>query len=112
MDWTQIGLALIAALGGGLASLFLLPEKKQAARLDNAERVIAKYETLLEEYKKQNDLLRKRVEELENKSKNDLAERDLRIKELEKQVRTLEDKLHSLEQKRGKDGRFVKNQID
>lgn len=84
-------------LGGGLVALFTIPEKKASARLDNAERVVAKYEDILKKYEK-------RISELEEEVKTlreDVEKRDTRIHELEQ-------KLLAMETKRNAKGQFVK----
>lgn len=86
-------------LGGGLVALFTIPEKKAAARLDNAERVVAKYEDILKKYEA-------RISELETEVKTlreDIDKRDDRIHELEQ-------KLSAMEVKRNSKGQFVKRQ--
>ena len=48
MDWTNIVIAIIGA--GGLTSIFLIVEKKSAAVLENAQKLIDMYKRLAEEY--------------------------------------------------------------
>lgn len=48
MDWTNIIIAVIGA--GGLTSIFLIVEKKSAAVLENAQKLIDMYKRLAEEY--------------------------------------------------------------
>lgn len=91
---------LIAGLlGGGLVKILTIPEKKEKARLDNAERVVKKYEEVMQKYEK-------RISELEAEVKELRAEadkKDTRISELEKA-------LALLERKRNKKGQFTKQQ--
>lgn len=81
-------LEIVAALlgGGGIAALFLIPEKKASKRLDNAERLIAKYEPIMH-----------RLEE-------EIADKDKQIKALIKRVNEqdamiteLKTKLHTMQ---------------
>ena len=102
MDWlTNLIEPLIAALlGGGLVGIFTIPEKKAAAKLDNAERVIAKYEDILKRYEERISELETQVRELEAKN----AEKDQRIDDLEHQILEIQAKSIT----RGANGRFVK----
>lgn len=88
-----------ALLGGGLVALFTVPEKKAAARLDNAERVVAKYEEVMNKYEKRISELEAEVREL----RAEADKKDARISELEKALAVLE-------RKRNKKGQFVKRQ--
>ena len=88
-----------ALLGGGLVALFTVPEKKAAARLDNAERVVAKYEEVMNKYEKRISELEAEVREL----RAEADQKDARISELEKALAVLE-------RKRNKKGQFVKRQ--
>lgn len=45
---------LPALLGGGAVALFLIPEKRGSARLDNAERVLKRYEDIISRLEKSN----------------------------------------------------------
>lgn len=49
MDWTNIVIAIIGA--GGFTTIFLIVEKKSAAVLENAQKLIDMYKSLAEEYK-------------------------------------------------------------
>jgi len=101
MNYVEIITTLISALlGGGIVGLFLIPEKKAGAKLDNAERLVAKYEEVLKKYEKRIGELEKQVKELEAKN----TEKDSRIDELEHQI--LELQMNTIQ--RGKGGRFVK----
>ena len=86
-----------ALLGGGLVAIFTVPEKKAAARLDNAERVVAKYEEVMQRYEKRISELEQEVKELRAESER----KDERFSELEKQLAVLE-------RKRNKKGQFIK----
>jgi len=88
---------ITALLGGGLVAIFTVPEKKAAARLDNAERVVAKYEEVMQRYEKRISELEAEVKELRAESER----KDDRISELERQLAVLE-------RKRNKKGQFVK----
>ena len=82
MDWIQIVEMVGAAItGGGLAGLLLVPEKKSSARLDNAERIIAKYEGI--------------ISSLEAEAK----EKDEKIEKLQEEVRALKDATEELKTK-------------
>ena len=99
MDFGILESIVGALLGGGLVAIFTIPEKKASARLDNAERVIAKYEELMKKYET-------RISELENEVKTlreDVDNRDTRIHELEQ-------KLTVMEMKRNAKGQFMKRQ--
>lgn len=48
MDWTNIVIAIIGA--GGFTTIFLIVEKKSAAVLENAQKLIDMYKSLAEEY--------------------------------------------------------------
>jgi len=105
MNWIEIITSLASALiGGGLVGIFTIPEKKASAKLDNAERVIAKYEEVLAKYEKRISELETQVKELEQK----VEQKDSRIDELEHQV--LELQLNTVQ--RGKNGRFTKKTAD
>ena len=49
MDWTSIIVAIVGV--GGFTSVFLIVEKKSAAVLENAQKLIDMYKGLAEEYK-------------------------------------------------------------
>lgn len=103
MNWIELLSSLVAALlGGGLVGIFTIPEKKASAKLDNAERVIAKYEDVLKKYEKRISELEAQVKDLEKKNK----EKDARIDELEHQILDLQRKAVT----RGKNGRFTKKE--
>lgn len=53
MDWTNIVIAIIGA--GGFTTIFLIVEKKSAAVLENAQKLIDMYKSLAEEYKARED---------------------------------------------------------
>lgn len=89
---------LTALLGGGIVALFTIPEKKASARLDNAERLVKKYEEILVRYEKRISELENEVEELREK----LDKKDSRIL-------ALETKLSAMEQRRDARGRFRKS---
>lgn len=75
-----------ALLGGGIVSIFLLPEKKTGARLDNAERLIAKYEPLMQKLEAENQELRSEVKRL-----NGI------IQEQEGTIADLKTRMHTME---------------
>ena len=101
MDWLEIITSLVSALiGGGLVGIFTIPEKKASARLDNAERLVAKYEDVLKKYEKRISELEAQIKDLEQKNEA----KDHRIDELEHQVMELQ--LNTIT--RGKNGRFMK----
>lgn len=87
-----------AVLGGGLVTLFLLPEKKASARLDNAERVVKKYEDILVRYEK-------RISELEQQVKRLQADNEAK----DRRIDELQELIGSLKQKRNAKGQFSKN---
>ena len=87
-------------LGGGLVAVLTIPEKKASARLDNAERVVKKYEEILARYERRITELEQQVKELEEK----VDRKDERISELE-------DKLRGMERKRNSKGQFIKQDI-
>lgn len=106
MNWTQIIITLISTLiGGGIMKLVLLPETKASAKLDNAERVIAKYEDLLSRNEKEIRKLQSKVDELTSYCE----QRDHKIGELEKRIVALKYDIDSQKSRRGADGRFVKH---
>ena len=106
MNWTQIIIALISALvGGGIVRFSLIPEKKASAKLDNAERLVVKYEDILSDYKKQINDLKEEVELLRNKCEL----RDHKISDLEQRISSLKYDLDSQKTRRGADGRFKKH---
>lgn len=86
-----------AILGGGIVTLFMLPEKKASARLDNAERVVKKYEDILQRYEK-------RISELEQQVKQLQQENDAK----DKRIDELEQLVVSLKQRRNSKGQFLK----
>ena len=75
-----------ALLGGGIVSLFLIPEKKVASRLDNAERLIAKYEPLMQRLTEENEQLKKEVKRLNGI----INEQEDKIAELKTRMHTME----------------------
>lgn len=98
MNFLQYLPELISAiLGGGLVSLFLLPEKKASARLDNAERVVKKYEDILSRYEM-------RISELEQQVKCLQADNEAK----DKRIDELQALIDSLKQKRNAKGQFSK----
>lgn len=113
MDWTSLIEMLIAAIGGGgLVRLFMIPEKKSSAKLDNAERVIAKYEEILKKYERRISELESEVRELKAAALKETDARDRKIATLQARVYELETKLHQVEltakPSRDKHGRFQK----
>ena len=78
-------------LGGGLVAIFTIPEKKAKARLDNAERVVSKYEEVLKRYEARISELEIEVKELRAASE----QKDHRIAELEKNIALLQRKRNS-----------------
>lgn len=77
---------ITALIGGGLVSIFLLPEKKVSSRLDNAERLIAKYEPLMARLEEENQQLKAEVKRL-NGIIND---QEVKIAELKTRMHTME----------------------
>lgn len=112
MDWTNIIIAVISALGGGgLAVLFTRKETKEGMSLDNMQKVIstkdkiideqkAHYEALLAEQKAHYEVLLAQkdriIEEREERCKElkeDLDKKDAKIDELHKMNATLRHRL-------------------
>lgn len=71
MDWTSVIIAIIGA--GGLTSVFLIVEKKSAAVLENAQKLIDMYKQLADEYRSGEERAREQMgakeEELLNQIK-------------------------------------------
>ena len=83
MDWTNIIIAVISALGGGgLAVLFTRKETKEGMSLDNMQKVLDATDRIIEEREE-------RCKEL----KNDLDKKDAKIDELHKMNATLRHRL-------------------
>ena len=83
MDWTNIIIAVISALGGGgLAVLFTRKETKEGMSLDNMQKVLDAKDRIIEEREE-------RCKEL----KNDLDKKDAKIDELHKMNATLRHRL-------------------
>lgn len=83
MDWTNIIIAVISALGGGgLAVLFTRKETKEGMSLDNMQKVLDAKDRIIEEREE-------RCKEL----KNDLDKKDSKIDELHKMNATLRHRL-------------------
>lgn len=83
MDWTNIIIAVISALGGGgLAVLFTRKETKEGLSLDNMQKVLDAKDRIIEEREE-------RCKEL----KNDLDKKDAKIDELHKMNATLRHRL-------------------
>jgi len=75
-----------ALLGGGIVMLWTLPERKGGARLDNAERVLKKYEDIIDRLDRENTQLKKEIEELKIESmqlRANLGEVNTRMKTLQ-----------------------------
>ena len=72
--------------GGGITALFMLPEKKSKQRLDNAERLILKYEPIIERLEKDNADKDAQIKELIKR----INKQDLTIGELNTKIRTME----------------------
>lgn len=66
---------LPALLGGGAVALFTIPEKRGSARLDNAERILKKYEDII------------------NKLEEDNKDKDMKIVEMRTKIEYLETSL-------------------
>lgn len=82
-----------AIFGGGVVALFTIPQKKEAAKLDNAERIIAKYEKLAELREKD-----ARLREAENKQlKQEVEALTKQIEEQKTLIQTLTDKVDELQ---------------
>lgn len=75
-----------AVLGGGLVALFTIPETKASKRLDAAERVLAKYEPLIQKLEKENSDLREEVTKL----RETVAVQNATIVELKTRLHTME----------------------
>lgn len=87
MDIENILQLLAAIVGsGGLVAYFLLPEKKSRQRLDNAERLILKYEPIIERLEKDNADKDAQIKELIKR----INKQDLTIGELNTKIRTME----------------------
>lgn len=83
MDWTNIIIAVISALGGGgLAVLFTRKETKEGMTLDNMQKVLDAKDRIIEEREA-------RCKEL----KDDLTKKDDKIDELHRINSTLRHKL-------------------
>jgi peptidoglycan hydrolase CwlO-like protein len=83
MDWTNIIIAVISALGGGgLAVLLTRKETKEGMSLDNMQKVLDAKDRIIEEREE-------RCKEL----KNDLDKKDAKIDELHKMNATLRHRL-------------------
>lgn len=77
---------LSVILGGGVVALFTIPETKASKRLDAAERVLAKYEPLLQKLEKENTELRSEIATLREK----VAVQSSTIVELKTKIHTME----------------------
>lgn len=87
MDINAIVQLLISAItGGGLVALFTIPELKAGKKLDNAEKLIAKYDAIIERLEDDNHTKDERINELTSE-----------VRKLQEEVGILSTKLKTLQ---------------
>lgn len=91
IDWTMVITSLIAMVtGGGIMKLLTLKQEKRSKDIDNAERIIERYE-------KMNDQIRADAEEDKRKYKEETNEAKKQVKELTAKVNDLYARIGKLQ---------------